>query len=611
MSKIRWNVPLPRSLESFRTEDETLIKLRILLLGGCLVLTTAAALEAKGALYGFSIETFPAWPAHIDEIDTLSPDLVVFQPFIVHTIGHIWNEWPFLEEHERRQRVDELKGSLTIMINRLVSYSKGRCILVQGMSSPQHSPDGRSDFRLVFNFSQMIVEINEHLKCCLREHSNMFFVDEERVVSNAGKSNLMDDMVETYGHHGGLDTLDYDPMAGCMHTKTRAELYGIEPGRLSELLAREYLDCYSIFRGHLSIKCVIVDLDNTLWRGVVGEEVPIVGDHFPGIHQALRILRQRGIVLATCSRNNYDDVMSYWNGLAKGLLTPSDFVMHMINWRPKDENIRTISEVTGVALENILFVDDNPVERSQVRSSLPEVQVLDADIVRVREILMSDPRLQVNVRTKEGTKRTEMLQTQLQRDSTSKERTTRECVKSLRVQMSIRKIGDASSVPRIIELSQRTNQFNTTQVRYDATTIKEFLGDPNMRIYVCQVADRFGDYGQVGLCVLRDNCVDNLAISCRVLSLNIAKPFLVSVLKKEERPTWLARLIRTPRNVPCWSIFVECGFSVVHETEMLTATSESVGSVDEELYCVSVVGTNAVCTAPDRAAIEPHDEKAM
>jgi FkbH-like protein len=176
-------------------------------------------------------------------------------------------------------------------------------------------------------------------------------------------------------------------------------------------------------------KCVIVDLDGTLWPGVLAETgspfawtpeisgaFSYVGLYF-GLHEALLCLKRRGIVLACVSKNDEATVRELWKypGNYPRLLTPDDLVTWRVNWKDKVDNIRAIADELGFALDAFLFIDDHPVERDRVRQRLPEVEVWGDDPFSLRRMLLNDPRLQLPVITEESAKRTGLMKTQLER----------------------------------------------------------------------------------------------------------------------------------------------------------------------------------------------------
>src|SRR5947209_17724096 len=226
--------------------------------------------------------------------------------------------------------------------------------------------------------------------------------------------------------------------------------------------------------------CVILDLDGTLWPGVLAETgspfawTPEVSGAFSfiglyfGLHEALKSLKKRGIVLACVSKNDEATVRELWKYPdyypSQRLLTPDDFVTWRVNWDDKVGNIRSIAEELGFALEAFLFIDDNPVERDRVRQRLPEVEVWGEDRFALRRRLLNDPRLQIPVVTAEAASRSELVKAQLTRQQLRRETLGEaEYIAQLEIKCAIERLtGTSTKLQRIEELFQRTTQFNTT-----------------------------------------------------------------------------------------------------------------------------------------------------
>src|SRR5208282_2332803 len=207
-----------------------------------------------------------------------------------------------------------------------------------------------------------------------------------------------------------------------------AQWVGGNPYLREGALARTHIDALVTVLGIGRKKCVIVDLDGTLWPGVLAETgspfawtpeisgvFSFVGLYF-GLHEALKCLKKRGIVLACVSKNDAAVVRELWKYPEtyprERLLTLDDFVTCRINWNDKADNIRSIAEELGFALDAFLFIDDNPVERDRVRQFLPDVEVWDEDLLGLRRALLDDPRLQVAKVTDESLRRTELVKAQ-------------------------------------------------------------------------------------------------------------------------------------------------------------------------------------------------------
>ncbi len=587
-----------KSLAPFSTIEKKQIE--IVLVGGCLAQFMDGPLQALGRPFGLEINVTPIWPENIDNL-TGSPDVILFQPGIVSLLGPSWDHFPFLRNEQRVRRFEDLKSALILKVQHLLSNFPNSLILVQGLSSPPLQALGRADFREAMGFADGVSDVNNTVKKLIAPNTNAIFVDEERIFSNFGKLTILDDSVVPFGHHGSLSSLSEQSVFPGPSIKESFSL--IYDG--SYLLAKEVIDCYILWSGRGKIKLVIVDLDQTLWPGVLGEgaadsikngfrEIYEQGP-YGGLHQALKILKSRGVLLATCSKNDEKTVMEFWNEMAteaksNGLdhifLMPEDFVIHRINWNPKSKNVLEISKLLEVDLAAVLFIDDNPVERDEVCFSCEKVRVLGEDLNKTRVALMEDPCLQVNIMTQESGTRTEMMKSQLQREADRVTFTDEtQFLRTLAVKIKVKRCQTDPEFNRASELIQRSTQFNTSQKKYDVNSLKavSHLGGD---VFVMDVEDKYTKYGLVGVCVLKDGEIDSFVMSCRVIGIRVAVPFLVTCLRSYNKviQKWTASITPTERNLPCRDLFSLAGFQKEKENRFFVLSLDRLKSIDKTIY---------------------------
>src|SRR5262249_12122621 len=238
------------------------------------------------------------------------------------------------------------------------------------------------------------------------------------------------------------------------------------------------------------------------WDPAVSGTFSHVGLYF-GLHEALLCLKRRGIVLACVSKNDEATVRELWTYPAHypkdRLLTPDDFVTWRVNWHDKVENIRSIADELGFALETFLFIDDHPIERDRVRQRLPKVEVWGENLFALRRRLLDDPRLQVPRITEESSARTDLVKAQLNRQQLRAEIIDeRDYVASLQIECRIARVVGDDRLDRISELFARTTQFNTSGRKFSVAELSAMIRDTNAWIFSLDVADRFGEQGLVG-----------------------------------------------------------------------------------------------------------------
>jgi FkbH-like protein len=411
-------------------------------------------------------------------------------------------------------------------------------------------------------------------------------VDIAAALGAVGSERMLDDGQVAFTHFGSPGWMLQRPEneKAAVHgifpdTAPLAQWVGGDPYLREGALARTHIDALSTVLGIGRKKCVIVDLDGTLWPGVLAETgnpfawtpeisgvFSYVGLYF-GLHEALLCLKKRGLVLACVSKNDEATVRELWkypdNYPRNRLLLPDDFVTWRVNWNDKVDNIRAIAEELGFALDTFLFIDDHPVERERVRQRLPEVEVWGEDPFSLRRMLLNDPRLQVPVITEESAVRTTLVKAQLERRQFRAESIDEgQYLSSLQIQCRIERLTNGSRLSRFAELFERTTQFNTTGRKFPLSELAALLSDSAAHLFSLDVSDRFGDHGLTGGAVIVQGGILALAISCRVLGMEIEHQFLRRIVA-EVPETLTGRIIETPRNIPVRNIYRDHGFAEV------------------------------------------------
>ena len=329
-------------------------------------------------------------------------------------------------------------------------------------------------------------------------------------------------------------------------------------------------------------KCLVLDMDNTLWGGVLGEDGPDgikvgkgdpTSEAFSAFQAAILDMKARGVLLAACSKNNLSDVEEMFRLRDDLPLSLEDFAYKAINWDPKHINIRSIAKALNIGLDSLVFVDDNPVECELVRQTLPEVLTLQLpeDPTVLADFLYDLPDFDKLRFTAEDARKTQQYAENFKREELQKsigDLTT--FLESLETQVNI-SIASTGSVSRVHQLFNKTNQFNTTTIRYQTSEITEFISGSDKVLYTISAADRFGDLGMIGVCLIRieqDRAdVDSFVMSCRALgrgietaAMNCIKQDLFSRRGSSEIT---ARFLPTTKNKPSANFFVDQGFETV------------------------------------------------
>jgi len=343
-------------------------------------------------------------------------------------------------------------------------------------------------------------------------------------------------------------------------------------------LAAEWLRFLHPLAGKVA-KCIAVDLDNTLWGGIVGEDGVNgirLGAEYPGaafqeLQRALLDLSRRGILLAVCSKNNPADAMEAISGHPGMLLQTRDFAAMRINWSDKAQNLREIAAELNIGLDTVAFLDDNPVERQQVRDQAPEAIVipLPEDPMDYAQAVRDCPWFERLTLSEEDRQRGDYYAAQrdrveLERTVTSKE----DFYRSLEQVAEIAPV-NAQTLARVSQLTQKTNQFNLTTRRYTEQQIAEMAASPNWRVWSLRVKDRFADNGLVGVSIARVDgqvCeIDSFLMSCRVIGRTV-ETALLAHLAADARQRGATVLqgwfFPTKKNAPAREFYREHGFQV-------------------------------------------------
>ncbi len=305
------------------------------------------------------------------------------------------------------------------------------------------------------------------------------------------------------------------------------------------------------------IKCVVWDLDNTLWDGILVEDGPAKLALKDGIANIIQSLDQRGILQSVATKNNQQDALQ----MLKQFHLDEYFLYPQISWQPKSESMRAIASQLNIGLDTLLFVDDAPFELEEVKLRCPEVRTFDAR--QYRALLdMEELNVQVTVETKS---RRAMYHLETERHKSAEEFGTdyMSFLKHCEIELSLGPLTQ-ENLNRVHELTQRTNQMNFSGNRYDRETLENVLRTPYLDTYVMSCQDRFGTYGVIGFSLVdrREPRMTDLMFSCRVQSKRVEHAFLAYVLSKyisETGKDFYASYHKTSRNAPSGRVFDDVG----------------------------------------------------
>ena len=391
------------------------------------------------------------------------------------------------------------------------------------------------------------------------------------------------------GRHRGVYILDYDALVA----RHGRENWGDDRKWLTvrlpvasanlQHLAAEWLRFVHPLTGKLA-KCVAVDLDNTLWGGVIGEDGMNgirLGQEYPGaayqeLQRALLDLTRRGILLAVCSKNTPADALEVIHGHPGMVLRPRDFAVMRINWEEKARNLREIAAELNIGLDSVAFLDDNPVERQHVREQAPETIVVDLpeDPMQYARTVRDCAWFERLTVSAEDRQRGELQAAQRERAELARTVTSKEdFYRSLEQAAEVAQV-NGQTLARVAQLTQKTNQFNLTTRRYTEPQLEQMMAAEEWRVWSMRVTDRYADNGLVGVAIAKmegELCeIDTFLMSCRVIGRTVETALLARLAADaRERGAKVLQgwFLPTKKNAPAVDFYREHGFEAAERTE--------------------------------------------
>lgn len=561
------NQRMVRQLADGLGGDAGLKPLKVALLSSFSIEFIHDAFIAQGFANGLRIEIYqPGFGQVRQEILNPASGLYAFAPDL--TILAIEGEDWLPELYGDFMAFDPASGALAEACQRtrqeivtLASQFRqrhGRPLLVHNLAQPPYRAAGIADVRLAQSQFALLAAFNRELAEGLAGIVDTYLFDYATLVAQHGTRQWYDARMRLYAKA---------PIAAAM----------------LGALTREYMKYVRALNG-MSKKCLVLDLDNTMWGGVIGEDGLDgieLGANYPGsafveFQRAVRALSQRGVILALASKNNAADVDAAFAQHPFMQLKPEQFAASEVHWEPKAESLRRISKQLSIGLEHMVFVDDNPVECEQVRRELPMVTVIQ--LPRRPEAyvdaLLDEGLFDTLGLSDEDRRRGTLYQQRAQAESMRSESgSIEDYYRSLAMEISVAPV-DAKSLARTAQLTQKTNQFNTTTFRYSEAEVAARMGGDDWALLTVGVRDRFGDNGIVGVMMARTQDeqleIDTFLLSCRVIGRTVETAMLAQLceLAMARGLVRLSGQVRpTAKNMPARDLFERHGFAKQFEDE--------------------------------------------
>lgn len=544
-------------------EHLALVPCRLAILRSFTVEPVVPILRALALFHGIDlIVQVGAFNAYSKELLDPNSDLYAFNPDVVilatqtrDVLPELWNNDFAADDSDAH--TTRAGAEIEHLIGALRSRSNAHLIL-NTLEMPAYPNAGILDSQRNSGQSEAIRTVNRHIRDAAAKHLGVYVLDYDALIARFGRVNWGDESKWlTMRMPLGADSFVH--------------------------LARDYLRFLLPLCGRVC-KALVIDLDNTIWGGIVGEDGLDgikLGAEYPGnayleVQRAILDLHRRGIILAICSKNNPDDALEVFKRHDAMLLRLDHFAATRINWKSKAENIRELALDLNIGIDALAFLDDNPLEREEVRMLLPEVHVLDlpAGPAHFAAALRSTPVFERLALSQEDRDRgtyylAEQQRSQLQGSGVALD----DYYRSLGMEVEISAV-TSRTIARVAQLTQKTNQFNLTTRRYSEQEIESKAADAAWRVDALTASDRFGDYGLVGVAItnrIGDVCeIDSFLLSCRVIGRSVETALLSHVAR--EAASGGMRTLRgwylpTRKNAPSKDFYPKHGFKMINESD--------------------------------------------
>ena len=445
-------------------------------------------------------------------------------------------------------------------------------------SVPSINPMGLAMRKSSFgNIQHVIARLNEALDSYAHSHDDTYVIDFDSIIAAHGKRFFSDEIFSHFSH-GGMRAIESNVGEGRIESVPPWTAYFQSASQtiIYDSIINQLISLEAIRQRVDPVKLIMVDLDDTLWRGVVGELLPVVSlekstadyqqnpyqsgelghlvEGWPlGLVEALMYCRQRGIILSIVSKNDYATVERAFPLLFHSRLALTDFAVVKINRDPKASNIRDILKEVNVLSAHALFIDDSPIERESVASAFPEMRVWGRHFLLSRWWLLSGAIFQVPVITDETSKRNEMIVGQLARESerflsSSHEAFLKDAKITCRI-FDVTAESDIHPLNRAVELINKTNQWNLSGIKVTGLELTDFV-KAGGRIFGASCTDRYTAYGMIAFLLFNGRTLLQFVMSCRVFGMGLESFILRSCMGRLDLDSISFKLASTQLNRP-------------------------------------------------------------
>lgn len=537
-------------------DNEGLLKVRIAVLADSSSQLLVKAVKGYGIEVGLNFEVFEAGYDQVDQlISDNSSQLYEFKPD--HIVIFNSTEKLLLKFYESDNGVKVNFAShhilwLTDIYNKITRNSSSKIIYLN-FPEINDSVFGNYSNKTESSFLFQFRKLNYELMNFSSKRKNLFICDLASIQNQQGRDFIFDPkMYVNAGMVLSIDALPY--------------------------VAKGITDIMLSLTGRFK-KCLVLDLDNVMWGGVIGddglENIELgelgIGSAFSEFQLWLKQLKNRGILLAVCSNNEESVAKEPFEKHPDMILHLDDIAVFVANRESKVDNIKYIQSILKVGFDSMVFIDDDPFERKLVRTHIPEIQVpeLPGDPARYLEFLRQLNLFEAPSFTQEDSFRTVQYQQNAKRERAQLNYTNQDdFLRSLNM-ISVIEPLNTFNIPRVAQLSQRSNQFNLRTIRYTEQELEKIAASEDFVTFTFQLEDIFGDHGLVSVVILKkqvrlDLFIDTWLMSCRVLKRGMEKFVLNTIVNyalKNGFNTFTGEYISTSKNLMVKDHYLNHGFT--------------------------------------------------
>lgn len=548
--------PAPKSFNSPQDLSSTpLPHLRVALLGTCISEQLAAAADSDI----WQVRHWLMDSSLFDSPPTLTPgqhDAVVIHLTLRTLLGLTQpngdGDLYYLRGGDLESIKNQTRNSLRKITEQLIELlPPGIPLFFLALIEPTDLTQGLIALPSILSLKSIVQAMNEALTEIMALHNHTFYVELNDLIRFHGDSTFSDNYTSHASHAGFTGVRDSKQLCCDIWDRIGA--------------------LYRVFKQLDPVKLIITDLDNTLWKGVAAEADEIIPWQFTegwplGYAEALLACKARGILLAIASKNDEATARDLCSQIWRNRLNFSDFCSIKVNWQSKAQNIAEILLETNLLPQSVLFIDDNPLEIAEVKTSFPSMRTLTVPQERWKHILCFAPETQRKQLSVESMQRTELVQAKIERDKIEACMDRPAFLHSLELALEVVKLTstDHDHFARAFELLNKTNQFNTTGQRWNEAELEDFFSRGGM-IYGFSVKDRLANHGLVGLALVLDNELVQMVLSCRVFGLGIETAML-NTIQSDVAASLIAQWVETGRNHTCQFLYPDHGWTLIPDT---------------------------------------------